>query len=55
MTGTKLIEADPKAVEEWMAENKQRMLGIYSEYWTRFERKTASEKAERTLLSQDGQ
>ena len=55
VTGTKLIEADPKAVEEWMAENKQRMLGIYSEYWTRFERKTASEKAERTLLSQDGQ
>jgi hypothetical protein len=55
VTGTKLIEADPKAVEAWLAENKQRMQGIYADYWSRFERKSASEKAERTMMLQDGQ
>lgn len=55
LTGTKLIEADPKAVDAWMTENKPRMQGIYADYWSRFERKSASEKAERTLMLQDGQ
>jgi hypothetical protein len=55
MSGTKLIEADPKAVEAWLAENKQRMQGIYADYWSRFQNKSAAEKAERTLQARDGQ
>jgi hypothetical protein len=55
LSGTKLIEADPKAAEEWLAENKQRLQGMYTDYWNRFERKNAQEKFERTLLPQDGQ
>jgi hypothetical protein len=55
VTGTKLIEADPKAVDAWLTENKQRMQGIYADYWSRFERKSVVEKAERTLNPQDGQ
>ena len=54
-SGTKLIEADPKAVEAWLAENKPRMQGIYTDYWNRFERKNDQEKFERTLLPADGQ
>src|SRR5687767_14359866 len=55
VSGTKLIEADPKAAEAWLAENKQRLQGIYTDYWARFERKNAQEKFERTLLPPDGQ
>src|SRR5687768_3090543 len=55
VSGTKLIEADPKAAEAWLAENKQRLQGIYTNYWARFERKNAQEKFERTLLPPDGQ
>jgi hypothetical protein len=54
VTGTKLIEADPKAVDAWLTENKQRMQGIYADYWSRFERKSPVEKAERTMNPQDG-
>jgi hypothetical protein len=55
VSGTKLIEADPKAAEAWLAENKQRLQGIYTDYWNRFERKNPGEKFERTLLPADGQ
>ena len=55
VSGTKLIEADPKAAEAWLAENKQRLQGIYTDYWARFERKNLQEKFERTLLPPDGQ
>lgn len=55
MRGTKLIEADTKAADAWMAENKQRMQGLYAEYWDRFQRKSDQEKRERTLLPRDGQ
>ena len=55
VSGTKLIEADPKAAEAWLAENKQRLQAIYADYWNRFERKNAQEKFERTLLPADGQ
>lgn len=54
VSGTKLIETDPKAAEAWLAENKQRLQGIYADYWNRFERKNAQEKFERTLLPADG-
>jgi hypothetical protein len=54
-SGTKLTEPDPKAAEAWFAENKQRMQAIYTDYWSRFERKNAQEKFERTLLPADGQ
>jgi hypothetical protein len=54
VSGTKLLETDPKAAEAWFAENKARLQGIHAEYWSRFERKNAQEKAERTLLPQDG-
>jgi hypothetical protein len=55
LSGTKLLEPDPKAAEAWFAENKQRLQEIYVDYWNRFDRKSASEKAQRTLLPQDGQ
>lgn len=54
LSGTKLIEAEPKAAEAWLAENKQRLQAIYADYWNRFERKNAQEKFERTLLPADG-
>jgi hypothetical protein len=54
-SGTKLIEAEPKAAEAWFAENKDRMRSIYTDYWNRFERKNEQEKFERTLLPLDGQ
>ena len=55
LSGTKLIEPNPKEAEAWFAENKQRLQGIYADYWGRFERKSETEKAERTLMPQDGQ
>ena len=54
VSGTKLLELSPKEAEAWMAENKQRLQGIHAEYWSRFQNKSANEKAERTLLPQDG-
>jgi len=54
LTGTKLIEAEPKAAEAWVTENKQRLQGIYTDYWNRFERKSEQEKLERTLQQRDG-
>jgi hypothetical protein len=55
ISGTKLIEPSPKEAEAWFAENKQRMQAIYADYWNRFERKSFTEKAERTLNPGDGQ
>jgi len=55
ISSTKLIEPSPKEAEAWFAENKQRMQSIYSEYWSRFQNKSPSEKAERTLMPADGQ
>jgi hypothetical protein len=54
VSGTKLMEPDPKQAEAWFAENKARLQGIHTDYWGRFQNKTADEKAERTLLPQDG-
>ena len=54
ITGTKALELDPKAAETWLSENKPKLQGIHAEYWSRFERKNADEKAERTLRAQDG-
>jgi hypothetical protein len=55
VSGTKLMEPNPKEAEAWFAENKERLQGIYTEYWKRFEGKSPTEKAERTLLPIDGQ
>ena len=54
ISGTKLLETDPKAAEAWFAENKARLQGIHGDYWSRFQNKNEQEKAERTLLPQDG-
>jgi hypothetical protein len=54
ISGTKLLELDVKAGEAWLAENKPKLQGIHAEYWSRFERKNADEKAERTMRAQDG-
>ena len=54
VSGTKLMEPDPKQADAWFAENKARLQGIHTDYWGRFQNKTADEKAERTLLPQDG-
>lgn len=53
LTGTKLIEPTEGAAA-WFSENKARLQDIYKSYWSRFEGKTAQEKAERTLMPQDG-
>jgi hypothetical protein len=52
-TGTKLIEPTD-GTQAWFAENKSRMQAVYTDYWSRFQRKNEQEKAERTLLPQDG-
>jgi hypothetical protein len=52
-TGTKLIEPTD-GTQAWFAENKSRMQVVYTDYWSRFQRKNEQEKAERTLLPQDG-
>jgi len=45
----------PKAeAKDWFSGEKSRYQGIYTEYWSRFQRKTPAEKAERTLEPQDG-
>ncbi|TMH79179.1 MAG: hypothetical protein E6H51_03510 [Betaproteobacteria bacterium] len=54
LSGTKLIEPNENA-PAWFAENKERLQKIYTEYWSRFERKNSQEKAERTMMPQDGQ
>jgi len=54
MSATKLIEPTSEA-SAWFNENKARLQAIYADYWSRFERKNASEKAERTLIAIDGQ
>jgi hypothetical protein len=53
LSGTKLIEPNESA-PAWFAENRKRLQDIYADYWGRFQRKSAMEKAERTLLPQDG-
>ena len=53
LSGTKLIEPNESA-QAWFAENRKRLQDIYADYWGRFQRKTAVEKAERTLQRQDG-
>jgi hypothetical protein len=53
LSSTKLIEPNENA-PAWSSENKERFQKIYTEYWSRFERKNSQEKAERTLMPQDG-
>ena len=53
LSSTKQIEPKEDA-RAWFAENKSRMQQIYTDYWSRFERKNLQEKAERTMLPQDG-
>lgn len=53
VSNTKLIEPNESA-HTWFAENKSNLQKIYADYWSRFNRKSAEEKAERTLLQQDG-
>ena len=54
LSDTRLIETDPSAAAAWFAENKQRMQGVYTDYWNRFQRKNDHERFERTLLPGDG-
>lgn len=53
VTGTKLYAPNAEA-PGWFDKEKARYQGIYTEYWSRFQRKTPEEKAERTLEPQDG-
>lgn len=50
---TKRIEPNEDA-PVWFTANKARMQAIYTEYWRRFQTKTAQEKYFRTLLPEDG-
>jgi len=50
---TKLIA--PKAeAQDWFSQEKDRYQEIYKDYWARFQGKTPTEKAERTLNPEDG-
>lgn len=51
---TKLLELKKNEAEQWFAQNRQKYEDIYKEYWNRFEHKNANEKAQRTLLPDDG-
>lgn len=53
VSGTKLYAPNAEA-PGWFNKEKARYQGIYTEYWSRFQRKTPEEKAERTLEPQDG-
>ncbi len=48
VASTKLIAPNAEATG-WFSREKARYQGIYTEYWSRFQRKTPAEKAERTL------
>ena len=54
LSETKRIEPNEKA-QEWFAKNKDRLQAIYTDYWSRFGNKTSKEKAQRTLMPEDGQ
>jgi hypothetical protein len=54
LRSTKQIEANQAETKGWLASNKPRYQDLYSQYWARFQQKTASEKAERHLRPQDG-
>jgi hypothetical protein len=53
LSGTKLIEPNENAAA-WFSENKARLQDTYKDYWGRFERKNSQEKAQRTLMPEDG-
>jgi hypothetical protein len=53
ISGTKLIAPTAEA-KDWFAKESARYHEIYSRYWATFQRKTPSEKAERTLNPADG-
>jgi hypothetical protein len=53
LSSTKLIEPT-EAAEPWFQENKTKLRDVYGDYWGRFQRKTAAEKAERTMNPGDG-
>jgi hypothetical protein len=53
VANTKLYAPNAQA-KDWFSKEKARYQGIYAEYWSRFQRKTPEEKAERTLEPQDG-
>lgn len=53
LSNTKQIEPQENA-KPWFLENKTRFQEIYKDYWSRFERKDTQEKAQRTMLPQDG-
>ena len=50
---TKLYSPKPEA-QDWFREEKARYQDIYTDFWSRFQRKTPEEKAERTLNPEDG-
>ncbi|WP_144394997.1 hypothetical protein [Pleionea sediminis] len=50
---TDLLEKKPDA-REWFKKNKDKYKKIYNEYWSRFQKKTAAEKLERTMQVSDG-
>ena len=52
-SATKRLEATEEAAK-WFKDNQARMQQIYTEYWRRFQTKTAQEKHYRTLLPEDG-
>jgi hypothetical protein len=54
LSSTRLIEPT-EATQSWFKENKTRMQAIYVDYWARFQRKNAVEKAARTINTADGQ
>jgi hypothetical protein len=51
---TKLLTLKKEEAQTWFAENKDKYNEIYQNYWNRFMRKNANEKAERTLNPEDG-
>ncbi|ADG94241.1 hypothetical protein Arnit_2593 [Arcobacter nitrofigilis DSM 7299] len=53
VNGTTLYATKPIEAAEWFEKNKDTYLGIYANYWARFQTKTPNEKAQRTLTFLD--
>lgn len=51
---TKAVQPNTAETQSWFAKEKDRYQKIHDQYWTQFQTKTDSQKAERTLRPQDG-
>lgn len=54
VSGTELLEPIPADAKKWFAQEQKNILESYKDYWKRFQTKSPNEKAQRSLMPQDG-